>query len=138
MSDLIAAPSIRRSLLADAVVSGAAGLVLLAGGGLAADLSGLPGPLLRGAGLALLPFAAAVLWLAKRPAPERRAVKAVIAVNLFWIVASLLLLVSGWVSPTSLGKLFVIAQALMVTGFAAAQAMALRRQALLADQPAMS
>ena len=110
MSDLIASPSIRSTLRADAAVSAAAGLVLLAGGGLAAGLSRLPEPLLRGAGLALLPFAAAVFWLARRPAPEPRAVKAVIALNLSWIVASLLLLVSDWGGPTSLGKLFVIAQ----------------------------
>jgi hypothetical protein len=137
MSNLVAATPVGRSLLVDVVLSGGFGVVLLAGGGFIAGLLGLPEALLRGAGLALLPFAAAVLWLACQTAPPPWAVKSVIAANLVWMAASLVLLTSGWISPTRLGGLFVIAQALLVAGLAAAQATALRRHAPAMAEPAL-
>jgi hypothetical protein len=47
--------------------------------------------------------------------------------NALWVVDSLLLLVSGWVSPTSAGYAFVIAQALVVLMYADFQIVGLRR-----------
>lgn len=124
---------LRRVLLADAVASGATGLlavtVPLSG------LLGLPAGLLRGAGLILLPYAALVAWLALRAAPPPRwAVWAVVGINACWAADSLLLLLSGWVAPTGLGIAVVVMQALAVAGFAVLQALALRaapRQGLL-------
>jgi hypothetical protein len=38
--------------------------------------------------------------------------------NALWAVDSILLLVTGWVTPTELGNTFVVAQALGVASFA--------------------
>jgi hypothetical protein len=119
-------PLLRFALLGDAAASGATGLLLAAGAGPLAPLLGLPGPLLRGAGLALLAYAAVVAWLGTRDAPPRAAVLAVVVVNLLWAADSLLLLALGPAAPTGLGVAFVLAQALVVLGFAAAQAAGLR------------
>jgi hypothetical protein len=121
------APLLRLALLGDAAASGAMGLLALAGATLLAGPLGLPAGLLQGAGLVLLPYAAMVLWLARRPAPAAWAVWAVIGVNALWVADSLLLLASGWVAPTALGTAFVLAQALAVGGFAAAQGVGLAR-----------
>ncbi len=120
---------LQRILAADAALCAIAGLALVAGAGLAAGLLGLPPGLLRGAGLALLPVAGFVAWLARQPATPRRGVELLVALNLAWVAASLLLLVSGWVSPTGLGTAFVLAQAALVAAFAAMEAGALRRTA---------
>ncbi|AUX43422.1 membrane protein [Sorangium cellulosum] len=118
---------LRRALLADAVVSGATGLLMLAGAAPLAGLVGLPEALLRGAGASLLPFAALVAWLGTRARPGRTAVLAVVAVNALWVIDSVLLLALGWFDPTALGVTFVAAQALIVAAFAEAQVIGLRR-----------
>lgn len=84
---------------------------------------------MRPAGLILLPYAAVVAFLGTRATMSRRAVWAVIAVNGIWVADSLILLASGWVSPTALGYAFVLAQALVVLLFAEAQYFGLRRNA---------
>ena len=76
-------PLLRFALLGDAVASGATGLLLAAASGPLAWLLGLPAPLLRGAGLVLLPYATLVAWLGMRPVPAPPLVRTVIAVNLF-------------------------------------------------------
>ena len=118
---------LRQALLADAAVSGATGLLLAAGAGALAPLLGLPEGLLRGAGLLLLPYAAFVAWIgARRGGAPRNAVRAVVAINLLWALDSVLLLALGPVAPNGLGTAFVLAQALVVLGFAALQWTALR------------
>jgi hypothetical protein len=44
-----------------------------------------------------------------------------------WVIGSVLLLASGWVSPTLLGELFVQLQAAAVAGFAYLEYRGLRR-----------
>ncbi len=120
-------PFLRFALLGDAAASGATGLLLAAGAGSLASLLGLPEGLLRFAGLALLPYAAFVARLGTRDGgAARNAVRAVVAVNLLWTLDSVLLLALGPVSPNGLGTAFVLAQALVVLGFAAMQWTALR------------
>ena len=63
-------------------------------------LLGLPPGQMRGAGLALLPFAALLGWLGTRATLPRAALWAVVAVNALWVVESVVLLLSGSVSPT--------------------------------------
>jgi hypothetical protein len=120
---------LRRVLLADAALSGAAGLLLLLSGGALDGPLGLPAGLLRGAGLILLPFAALVAWVAVREPPPRAAVWAVIACDALWAVDSIALLATGWVGPTALGHAFVGAQALAVGLLAGLQRVGLRRLA---------
>jgi len=109
---------LRRALLLDAMASGAMGVLLLLGAGPLEPLLGLPGSLLRGVGLLLIPFAALLVWLAPRASALRGAVRAVVVGNVLWIVASILLLVSGEVAPTGLGTFFVALQAAAVAVFA--------------------
>lgn len=118
---------LRHALLADAVATGATGLLLALGAGLLEPLLGLPVPLARAAGVALLPWAAFVLKLGRSDEPERSAVVAVIGGNAVWAAASLVLAVSGWLDATALGTAFVVAQAVVVAGFAEAQWIGLRR-----------
>jgi hypothetical protein len=123
---------LRQALLADAVLTGATGLLLLLGAGLLEPLLALPVALARVAGVALLPWAAFVLKLGRSADPERSAVVSVIAGNAAWAAASIVLAVSGWIEPTALGTAFVVAQALVVAGFAEAQWIGLRRSPVAA------
>jgi hypothetical protein len=118
---------LRRVLIADAAASAASGLLMLAGGGYLAPLLGLPSALLASAGTALLPFAAVVAYLATGETLWRGAVWAVIALNALWVADSLLLLVTGWVSPTGLGYAFVLAQAATVALLAELEYVGLRK-----------
>ncbi len=120
---------LRRILFADAALSGAAGLLVLVGGGLLAGPLGLPEALLRGAGAVLVPYVCFVAWTASRPAIPHAAVWAIVAANAAWAAASILVLVSGFVAPTVLGYLFVIAQAAAVAILGELQFLALRRPA---------
>jgi hypothetical protein len=132
MTDLLHALPLRRSLLADALVSAVTGLLLALGAGPLSTVLGLPEALLRWAGVSLLPFAGLVLLLARRESPPRPAVLAVAFYNALWALDSLLLLALGTVSPTLLGSAFVVAQALVVGLFALAQYAGLRRSPALA------
>jgi hypothetical protein len=117
---------LRAVLLVDAVVSAATGLLLALGGGLLEPWIGVPAMLTRGAGVSLLPFAALVAYVATRPTLSQPAVWAVIAYNALWTIDSFALLLSGWISPTTLGIAFVAAQALAVGVLAELQYVGLR------------
>lgn len=120
-------PFLRYALMADAAVSGFTGLLMAVGAGSLSTMLGLPFALLLGAGLVLLPFAAFAAWIGRREVIAARFVWAVIALNLVWAADSILLLISGWVTPTGLGYGFVVFQALVVLAFAEAQFIGLRR-----------
>ena len=125
----IAHPSrlLRRALAVDAALSGLSGLLMAIDAAPLNVVLGLPTDLLRGVGLALLPWAAVVGWLATQPTVMRRAVWAVIGLNALWTLDCLGLLVSGLVAPTGLGTAFVIVQAVVVLALAEAQWLGLRR-----------
>ncbi|MFN3349924.1 hypothetical protein [Pseudorhodoplanes sp.] len=118
---------LRRALLADAVASAATGLLLALGAQHLTGLLGLPVPLLRYAGLSLLPFAAIVLIVGLRTNPPRVPVLAIVAYNALWAIDSLALLASGLVHPTALGAAFVFAQAATVGAFALLQWIGVKR-----------
>ena len=120
---------LRRTLLADAVVCGSAGILLTLAAGPLADQLDLPTSLLRIAGIGLLPWTAIVLSVATRASIRRRGVWVIIGVNALWAAASLLLLGTGWVDPSSLGVAFIVTQALIVTAFASVQTFGLRQAA---------
>lgn len=120
---------LRQVLVTDGVVTGATAILLAAAAGPLGDLLGLPVTLLRVAGVALIPYAAFVLWLGLRATTSRTLVGLVIAANLLWVVASVILLLGGWVDPTTLGIAFTLVQAAVVAAFADLQYMGLRRLA---------
>ncbi len=107
-------PNFLRSVLwADAIASGATGLMMAAGAGMLENLLGLPSGLTREAGLILVPYAALVAIVATRAQISGAAVWVFIVVNAAWTIGSIGLLVGG-LAPTALGYAFVIAQALVV------------------------
>jgi hypothetical protein len=114
-------------LVADATISGITGLMMVAGAGGLEGKLGVPAELLRYAGLSLLPFAALVFGLSRRDSLPRPGVWAVIALNAAWVVASVWLPFSGWISPNALGSAFILAQAFAVAVFAEMQYVGLRR-----------
>jgi hypothetical protein len=105
-------------LLADAIFSGTAGMILAAGAGPLSNALGLPEAMLRVTGPALVPYAFLMGYLATRDRLARAWIWACVVGNLLWVAASGLLLVSGRVEPTGLGIAFVIAQALVVAAVA--------------------
>ena len=118
---------LRRALLADAGISGGTGALLAAGAGPLSGLLGLPSGLLFWAGIVLLPFAAILVYLGTRARVSRQAAWIVVGGNVFWALASLALLATGWVAPTMLGYAFTIFQALVVALFAELQYFGIRR-----------
>jgi hypothetical protein len=127
MTTIHSSPLLRQALLADAATSAAFGLLMLIAAGPMSHLLGLPEMLLRISGFVLLPYAALVGYLGLREQTNRMMVWAVVVGNGLWVADSLLLLASGWVSPTSAGYAFVIAQALAVLMYAEFQYVGLRR-----------
>jgi hypothetical protein len=118
---------LRRAILADAIFSGAAALLLSFGAGPLAPLLQLPEALLREAGLFLIAYAALVGWLGTRAAMPKALVTIVIAGNAAWTIGSIALLFSGAVTPNLLGEAFVAVQAIAVGAFAELQYIGLRR-----------
>jgi hypothetical protein len=132
MTSIRASSFLRRVLIVDALISGASGVAMFALADVFASLLQLPVDLVREAGIILLPFAAFVGFVASRQEPARLAVWAIIAMNILWVVDSILLLFSGWVAPNVLGYVFVIAQAAMVLVLADLEYMGLKRSPAVA------
>ncbi len=127
---------LRRVLLVDAFASGPVGLLLLLDATALESLFGLPASLLRGVGLVLIPFAAFLLWIAPQASALRTIVRMIVGANALWVVASVLLLVSGLVDPTPLGTAFVALQAVVVAVLALVEHRALvRDEAISPGEP---
>ena len=118
---------LRAALLLDAAVTGLNGLGYLVGGAALAPILGLPLGWLHPAGTFLVAYAVAVLALGTRTRIPRAGAWLVVAVNAVWAVDSLALVAFGWGTPTAVGSVWIVAQALVVGGFAMLQSVALRR-----------
>jgi hypothetical protein len=127
MSVVAMSTLLRRALVADALISGVAGVVMSAGSGALSQWLQLPSSLLLGAGLALFPWCAALLWLARKPAVPSAAVWTVIALNVAWIAESVWVALGGEFAPNGWGQAFIAAQALAVVVFAELEFMGLRQ-----------
>lgn len=123
---------LRRVLIADAFTCVVTGLLMLLGAGFLEPLLGLPATLLQNAGLALLPIAGFIAYVATRPQLSRRLVWLVIAGNAIWVADSIVLLMSGWVAPTALGQAFIVVQAVAVAVFAELEYFGIRKSAMVA------
>lgn len=117
---------LKKTLVLDAVVTGAAGLLMAAGASLLGPFLNLPAGLLFWSGIVLFPFVAMLAVVARREAAPRMVLIDIVAINALWVVASFGIMLAGLVEPNLLGVLFVSAQALAVALFAALQASALR------------
>lgn len=116
---------LRRILALDSLSCAAMGLLMAFGTSSLAPLFGLPEPLVRTAGLLLLPLAIFMMWLATRPAPPRALVWVVILGNVGWTAESVIVL--GQHQASALGTAFVSAQAAAVLGLAALEYVGLRK-----------
>jgi hypothetical protein len=131
------APSLLRlALRADAVVSGLNGAAYLLLAGPLSDLLGLSAGVLRFAGVFLLVYAAAVWLVADRPAAP--AVRVVVTGNLLWSAGSIAVVVADLGTPTTVGAVWLVLQAVVVAGFAVLQIAGLRRSAGVSDRWAPS
>jgi uncharacterized protein YjeT (DUF2065 family) len=123
---------LRRALLADAVFSGVSAVLMTLAASVFASLLSLPEALLRETGLFLIAYTALVGWLSARQSIPRALVILVVAGNAAWTVASIALLVSGWVNPNLLGEIVVVAQAIATGVFAELQYVGLRKSSGIA------
>ena len=127
MSFLKSPHLLRRALVADAVFSGVSTLVLILAAGLLAGPLGLPEAFLRVIGLIFIPFVVLVTWTARREPTPRNAAWTVAGANAIWVVASIAVLLGGWLEPTGLGIAFIIVQAVIVGLLAELQTIGLWR-----------
>jgi hypothetical protein len=125
---------LRRVLAADATTCVATGLLLLFGASALEPWLGIPPTLMRSAGTSLLPIAAFFAYVATRDSSPRVLVWAVIAGNAAWSFDSVALLFTGWIAPTALGIVFIVAQALVVALVAELEYVGLRRSTALREQ----
>ena len=125
-------PFLRNALLLDALVSGAAALLMAGGASLLAPLLALPAALLFWAGIVLFPFVAVLFVLSRRREISRLLLIDVVGLNVLWVAASVGLLATDLVSPNLLGQAFVVAQAAAVALFAVLQVMGMRRGSTVA------
>lgn len=116
---------LRNVLFADAVASFGSAALLIAAPGPVAELTGLSKVLLLEAGVALVPFVLLVLAVASRREIPRVGVKAIVALNVLWVIGSIAVLAAG--APNALGYAFVIVQAVAVGVFAELQVNGLKR-----------
>jgi hypothetical protein len=87
----------------------------------------VPASVLVPIGLALIAWAVAVWVIGSRADVNRQAVWAVVALNVAWVAASLLVVAAGALPLTGLGIAFVLLQAAAVALFAELQVVGLRR-----------
>ena len=120
-------PFLRRVLLADAGVSAAVGALMAAGAGPLQRLTGLPATLLVPAGLALLPYAAYLVWAATRRTLPRAAVWVPIVLNAVWAVDCAIVAFGGAYAPSAHGLAFLAVQGVTVLAFAELEFIGLRR-----------
>ena len=118
---------LRLALLADAVATAACGVILVVGSRALEAWLQIPTALLFYAGLSLLPWAAFVYYLSAQAQVTRAAVWTVIGVNALWAVDSIVLLLTGWISPSALGYAFVLSQAALVAAFCELQFVGLKK-----------
>ena len=133
MTEIIrVSPFLRFVLFADAATCAACGLLLTLGGSFLQSILGLPATLMFYAGLSLLPFTAFLIYAATRKSLAKTFVWLIIGLNLLWTIDSFLLLVSGYVAPTTPGYVFVIFQAIGVLMFADLEFIGLRKAEVVA------
>ena len=84
----------------------------------ATAVTGVPEMLLRSVGLALLPYVAWLLWLARRPSVPRGTAWTMVAINALYAIECVLLPLLGWIAPNALGWAFLLVQAVVVGSFA--------------------
>ncbi|UES37050.1 hypothetical protein [Roseibium aggregatum] len=117
----------------DALTCAVMGVLLVGASGWIAGLTALPGDLLFWAGLALFPVAVFMGVFAFAGQVPVWASSLVVAGNLLWVLASLLLPLTGLIAPNVLGWAFLLAQAVVVLCFTWLEWKAARPQPVIAQ-----
>ena len=105
-------------LTLDATTCAVMGLLLIVATGPAAALMQISASLLFWAGLLLLPIACFMALTARAAQVPAWAVSFIVLGNLLWVIASLVLPLSGAITPNVFGWIFILAQAAVVAVFA--------------------
>lgn len=136
MSTAVTSPTVRsresgrgagatRWIQLDALMSGLSGLLLGAAAPLLDEPLGVPIAFLVPLGLLLIAYAAVLMLLARAGAPAA-GVKAVVAANALWVVASVVVVLADVLTLTITGTVVTLLQAGAVALLAALQARTLR------------
>jgi hypothetical protein len=127
-SSILSSPHFLRNVLrVDALSCIACGALQVAFPAAMARLLNLPEALMAYTGEFLLVYAAVVSFVSTRKPLPRPIVWVLVAGNLGWALACVLLLLSGLVSPSALGVAYVLVQAVTVAVLAELQYFGLRR-----------
>jgi hypothetical protein len=119
---------LRTALLANALFAGINGIADVLFSGALAEFASLPAAIIPYSGAGLIAFAAALLWLRARPEMPQTIVRAVIAMDVLWVVGSVvLLLLRDSIGLTTAGAWSVAAGADVVALFAILQFVGLKR-----------
>ena len=118
---------LKKVLVADAAISGAAAVAMMAGSAFLPSLLGLSAELLLWAGAALIPFVAGLALVIRQSRVAGGVLVAIVAINIAWVLASLIVAFGPAFATTLFGKVFVVAQAATVALFAELQIIGLRR-----------
>jgi hypothetical protein len=117
----------RLALTLDAVVTGLNGIAYLALATVLDSFFGVATAVQYPVGVFLVLYSLGVLAIGTRKEINRTGLTAVIVANLLWVVLSLVVLISGVLSPTGVGGVWTVLQSLVVGGFAALQYVGLKR-----------
>lgn len=123
----MSATFLRRVLAIDAIGAAVSAVALIAASSTIAPLLGLPASLIESVGIAFVPFAAFVGWLATRETPPAAGVWAVILLNVLWVVESLLVAAGTWFQPNGVGVAVIVVQALGIATLAELEYVGLRK-----------
>ncbi|WP_066913344.1 hypothetical protein [Millisia brevis] len=112
----------------DAAITGANGVAYLAGASLLAGLLGPAPAVLIGIGAFLTVYALVVALIGRGRPISFAAVRAAALLNLAWVAASLVVAAGGLIDLTGWGRLWAVAQAMVVLAFAVVQLAGIRRR----------
>jgi hypothetical protein len=119
---------LRRALLGNAVFSLLVGVICLVEATTLAVWTGIQPPaVFTVLGALLIPFAVALGWLALLGADVRTAGRIILALDVGWVVVSVVLLLAGWLPLTNAGWWAVALVADVVALFAVLEYLGLRR-----------
>lgn len=118
--------TLKQALAADAVVSGAVGVLSFAGARWLDSVLDLPPPLLAGSGAIAMAYAGGLMRLGTRTPVPIPGVRSVVGGNLVWAAMCVVLLFSGWIEPNALGVAFILMHLVGALVLAGIQALALR------------
>ncbi|MDX1522526.1 MAG: hypothetical protein R3264_12940 [Anaerolineae bacterium] len=120
---------LRRTLQANAIFSTLSGLLLTIGAQPVTEMLGLSASwVIFAVGLSLLPFAGFVYFVSRKAPLNRTAATLILEGDILWVIASAVLLFSGWVQFSATGWWAVAIVADIVAVFAVLEWIGLRQK----------